>query len=331
MTLDEPKLDPAPSDHKRAALVAASAGRHSGVDTMRPLPVGFERVLSWYSREDREHVERHVRLCELLADALELSTEEHRTLACASVLHEFGRIGFDYALRDELVALAERKGCVDLLSRTELIQRRLVPDWPAPEDVVAAIELALGDALSQTQRRNLEILFAHDQLTVENVLERRTAIPFDVDGPLRVLRGFVSLQERRDPGAGDADLLLALALAGADQIEITNSRRRWRRSRRRGRSWLEIHLTDEAVAGRDATLPSLHRHLVRQTDGRVRPYGERVYELVLGLFLDPPATLVAALADARDAPVPAAEWAAVERYAATPMPALHRPSCNGSS
>ena len=163
-------------------------------------------------------------------------------------------IGFDYGLRDELAALAERKGCVDLLSRTEFVQRGLVPDWPSPAHVVAAIERELGEELSQPQRRNLEILFAHDQLTVETVLERRAAIPFDVGRPPRVLRAFVALQERRDPGADDAVLLLAVALEGADQVEITNNRRRWLRSRRRGRSWLEIHLTDEAVAG-GATRP----------------------------------------------------------------------------
>jgi hypothetical protein len=295
---------------------------------MGPLVGTLEHVLRWYSREDREHVERHVRLCELLADALDLAAEERRTLVRASALHEFGRIGFDYGLRDELVALAERKGCVDLLSRTELVRRGLVPDWPAPAQVVAAIERALGEKLPQSQRRNLEILFAHDQLTVENVLERRAAIRFDLERPLRVLRAFVALQERRDPRAGDTEVLLGLALAGADQLEITNSRRRWARSRRRGRSWLEMHLTDEAVAGRDATLPSLHRHLVDQTAGRARCYGRRVYELLVSSLRDPPATLVTILGEARDAPVPAAEWAAVERYAAAVMPALYGTHCD---
>jgi hypothetical protein len=294
---------------------------------MEPLVATLEPVLSWYAGEDREHVERHLRLCEVLADALELAEDERRTLVRASALHELGRIGFDYGLRDELVALAERKGCVDLLSRTELVQRGLVPDWPSPAHVVAAIEQELGEELSQPQRRNLEILFAHDQLTIENVLERRAAIPFDVRRPLRVLRAFVALQERRDPDADDTDLLLAVALEGADQVEITNSRRRWLRSRRRGRSWLEIHLTDEALAGRDATLPSLHRHLVDQAVGRARRCGRRVYELLAHLLRDPPATLVAILRDARGAPVPAAEWAAVKRYAGSITPT----TCDASS
>ena len=298
---------------------------------MGPLVEPLEHVQRWYSREDREHVERHVRVCELLADALELAPDECRTLVRASALHEFGRIGFDYGLRDELVALAERKGCVDLLSRTELVRRGLVPDWPTPTQVVAAIERALGEELRQPQRRNLEILFAHDQLTVENVLERRAAIPFGVERPLCVLRAFVALQERRDPRTGDTDVLLALALAGADQLEITNNRGRWARSRRHGRSWFEIHLTDESVAGRDATLPSLHRHLVEQTTDRARCYGRRVYELLVRLLRDPPATLVAILRDAREAPVGAPEWAAVKRYADVMIPALHGTHCDASS
>jgi hypothetical protein len=298
---------------------------------MGPLVGDLEHVLGWYSRDDREHVERHVRLCELLADALELAADERRTLVRASALHEFGRIGFDYGLRDELVALADRKGCVDLLSRTELVRRGLVPDWPAPAEVVAAIERALGEELPRPQRRNLEILFAHDQLTVENVLERRDAIPFDVERPLSVLRAFVALQERRDPRAGDTDVLFAVALAGADQLEITNNRRRWARSRRRGRSWLEIHLTDEAIAGRDATLPSLHLHLIDQPAGRTSCYGRRVHELLVSLLRDPPATLVTILGDARHAPVPAAEWAAVEEYPAVMMPALSGTHCDASS
>jgi hypothetical protein len=94
---------------------------------------------------------------------------------------------------------------------------------------------------------------------------------------------------------------------------------------------LEIHLTDQAVAGRDATLPSLHLYLVDRTVGSARWFGRRVYELILRSLRDPPAILVSILVDARDAPVPAAEWAAVERYAAATMPALYTTHCDASS
>ena len=52
-----------------------AAERSAAPDTMGPLVGDLEHVLGWYSREDREHVERHVRLCELLADALELAAD----------------------------------------------------------------------------------------------------------------------------------------------------------------------------------------------------------------------------------------------------------------
>ena len=300
---------------------------------MGPLVGDLEHVLGWYSRDDREHVERHVRLCELLADALELAADERLDAGARfrspRVRPHWLRLRPPGRARG---ARWDRKGCVDLLSRTELVRRGLVPDWPAPAQVVAAIERALGEELPQPQRRNLDTpLCARPADGRERAgtarrdpLRRRTTAvrASRLRCPPRAARS--PRRRHRRP--------VRLALAGADQ--------------------LDDHEQSPAVGAQPPPGPIVARdppHRTRRLrgatqrcrrsicisstsppDARAATAGASI-ELLVGLLRDPPATLVTILGDARHAPVPAAEWAAVEEYPAVMMPALSGTHCDASS
>jgi len=187
-----------------------------------------------------------------------------------------------------------------------------------------ALGVGLDGQLPEAQRNNLRILFGHDQMTIDNILDRQEAIPFDVQCAIRILRVFISTMKNEEPlDVPSGDLLMAMVIAGADQVEITNNRERWSRSRRRprtsndaetGRTWKGFHLVSENVAGRDATLPALHSFLVERPTGRARRLGRHVHNTVVRLLTDgPDRRLVEIIEEGRGARIPDSEWRELAR------------------
>jgi len=115
-------------------------------------------VLHHYAPQDRGHVARHAELSKLLAREAGLSDSEIETTCRCSLLHEYGRIGFDYELRDRLLSFTDRYSSTDVLSRTTLVRRGLLPDWPTPDEVVRAIGIQLGEKTQDSRfRRRPEV------------------------------------------------------------------------------------------------------------------------------------------------------------------------------
>lgn len=312
-------------------------------------------MLSLHAPPDARHVERHLALSLEIAAALEADRAETELVRRASLLHEFGRVGFSYRLRDELVRFAAEHGVTEWLSRTNLVRAGLVADWPSADEVVHAIERVLGrarrrskerggeefrrferdrralgvrwdGALPLAQQSNLVILFSHDERTLRAIDEHRPIIPFDPTEASGLLEVMLALVVRRAHASAESrELELAMALMAADQLELTNNRERWRRSRRRpapdraqgtGATWLELNLVDETIAGRDATLPSIVDYLVeRPTDRAARIVGRRVAKTVAELVLNLPTnrTLRDVIEECRETPIPASEFRQLEQ------------------
>jgi hypothetical protein len=301
-------------------------------------------VLKWYSPEDRVHVERHSRLSFQIGRFMGLRECDAQSLVQASLLHEFGRIGFSYSLRDQLTAVAKAYGFTEALSRTSSISRGLLPEWPGTDQVIESIEreiakraaelsasdpprfaaflrdaseIGLGPdgKLGDQQRRNLRILYGHERQTLANIRHMRQHIPFGVDCVLEILTELTLLLERKTPQHSDErNLLMATILLAADQVEVTNSCSRWLRSRRRPQPWRTLHLVNELVAGRDATLPSLHAVLVDRAGERSKPPARRVRDAVCHMVFGRDKPLVDVVEEARECQISELEWQEVAEW-----------------
>ncbi|GEM_PF-4107365 len=230
-----------------------------------------EAVIALYEIEDQGHLRLFEPIAVALAEKMGLTAEKIRDVRGASLLHEAGRIGINYKLRNEFVDFA-RKYDVPV-SRGEMAEggkfrgtaqefmdsikkiirskrgqlqkgadRRIFEEFEKERKILSI--LANG-SLSKSLRETLARFMTHDEITLQvtDELLLGNKIPFPVTEKMRqILRARADLEKTGSISVSGSILRAALILLVTDQIALTNEEER--RQRTRFKDWTQLSFVE---------------------------------------------------------------------------------------